>query len=454
MFKSVPVFIGLRYVRAKRRNHFISIISVISIIGITLGVATLIIVLSVMNGFAHEIKDRLLGMESHLTVQTSADWKTVIKDVKGNKSVTGAAPYIQGGGLINYRNVSQGVRVHGVNPDLEPEVSQIQDRMYYGRLADLKKTKFGIILGYEVATKLLGTGRVQQLQFLQYRSAMKHVPGASALELLQVLGLEERITDGEFKTRVTLIIPKVNYSAIGPIIRSKIFELVGIFQIEMQQYDSTMVVLNIDDAAKLYKTKKQVTGIQVKLTDMFKASEIATQLIAQGGKQSRYYQITPWMQRHRNVFAALKTEKRMMFLVLLIIVIVAAINVISTLVMVVTDKQSDIAILRTLGAAPNVIRNIFIVQGLVIGVIGVLTGLALGVLVTVNVESIVSFLETLFGIKFLSGDVFYISKIVGVIHWDEVSIVCSSTLIITLLATLYPAHAAANTQPAEALRYE
>lgn len=423
MLKSVPLFVGLRYVRAKRRNHFISFISLFSIIGIALGVMVLIVVLSVMNGFESEIKKRLLSMESHITLRDfSGDWQQAVKQAKQNPKVIGGAPFIDGFGLINRGYESNGVFIRGINPDRETEVSEIGKHLIYGKLEDLKKTKFGIILGYEIAYNLLGPYELSRVQ--------------------RNLSIPEE--------KVMLVVPQLQIGPTGVLPRYKRFKIVGIFKLNMKDYDSNTVLVHINDAAKLFKKKNQVSAIQLKLTNVFLADQVKAEL----KNRELGWSVSTWYDRHSSLFSAIATEKRVMTLILFILVLVAAINIISTLVMVVTDKEADIAILRTLGASPGAIRNIFMVQGTMIGSIGTLAGVGLGVLIAINVESIISGLEKLIGAQFMSADIYYISRIVGEVHWSEVGIIAISTFLISILATLYPAYKAARTEPAQALRYE
>ncbi len=441
MFKSVPLFVGLRYVRAKRRNHFISFISMISMIGIGLGVLILIVVLSVMNGFQQEIKKRLLGMEAHLTVSAfGGDWRQAIKKLKQIPEVTGAAPVIEGFGLANRGRHSRGVQIRGIDPKQIGQVSGIAEHMICGSLDALDKTRFGVVLGYEVATGLTSNYQRHFIRSIKRRFDHRKKKTGNGRGKVQ--------SCGDFN--VLLIVPEFRTTIAGSLPRYKRFKVVGIFNINMTQYDSNMVLINIKDAAKLYRGKNKLVNVQVRLDDMFKAHALRSRIIRVLNTPHVYN----WERLHQNLFSAMRFEKRMMSFLLSLIIVVAAINIISTLVMVVTDKKTDIAILRTLGAAPATIKNIFIVQGLVVGVIGTLFGLGLGLLIAYNVESIIAWFENLVGAEVLSPDVYYITKIVGVIQWWQVAVISAGAVFISLLATLYPAYSAARTQPAEALRYE
>lgn len=415
MFRPLQAYVGLRYVRAKRRNHFISFISLISMLGIAVGVWALITVLSVMNGFEMELRNRILGMAAHATIQgigqPLTDWREVAATALRNPHVIGAAPYVQGEAMISADGTSQGVLVRGVDPAEEPHVSDVGKKMISGRLTNLHPDGFGIILGSELAATLgVHTG-----------------------------------------DKVTVIIPQATVTPAGILPRFKRFTVVGVFEVGMHEYDSGLVLMDIKDAARLYHMQGSVTGVRLRLDDMFLAPRIGPEITRHlpGG-----YIVRDWTQMHRNLFKAISMEKHVMFIILFLIVAVAAFNIVSTLVMVVTDKQADIAILRTLGATPRTIMGIFVIQGCLIGVIGTLLGVATGVPTAINVETIVSTIEHIFHVQFLSPDVYYISEIVSDMHWSDVGIISGFSLLVTLLATLYPAWRASRTQPAEALRYE
>ncbi|MEN8178370.1 MAG: lipoprotein-releasing ABC transporter permease subunit [Pseudomonadota bacterium] len=415
MFKPLELFIGLRYTRAKRSNHFISFISMISMLGIMLGVVALIVVLSVMNGFHKEVRERILGMASHATISAVQgglnDWQAVQSEAEKHPSVIGHAPYVEGQGmLINGQKVS-GVLLRGILPEEEGKVSDVISAVKIGSVDDLVVGEYNIILGKELAF---------------------------------VLG----VTTGD---RITLVTPQVNVTPAGIMPRLKRFTVSGIFEVGMGDYDRNVALVHLKDAAKLMRLKDSVTGVRLKLTDLYQAPQVSRELaMSMGG----YYRISDWTMQHRNFFAALQTEKRMMSIILSLIVAVAAFNIVSTLVMVVTDKQSDIAILRTLGASPGSIMRIFIVQGATIGFVGNILGMIGGVLLASNVEGIVSWVERQFNIDFLDPSIYYISKLPSDPHLQDILFIGSIAFVITLLATLYPAWRASRTQPAEALRYE
>ena len=383
--------------------------------GIALGVMALITVLSVMNGFEKEVRERILDMVSHLTV-TDFDgrlknWPAVLKTTKMHKNVIAAAPYIEAQGMmINGTNVN-GTLIRGVLPEKEPEVSNVSLKMKSGRFTDLKAGKFGVILGQDLA-RILGV----------------HV--------------------GD---KVTMVTPSANVTPAGVAPRLKRFTVVGVFYLGMYEYDSTMALIHLKDAQRLFRMKGQVTGVRAKLNDLFAAPLTKEEL---QDKELSEYWVRDWSSYHANWFRAVKIEKRMIFLLLLLIVAVAAFNIVSTLVMVVTDKQSDIAILRTLGASPRSIMGIFMVQGAIIGLIGTLVGTVAGVSLALNLDTVVPFLEGIFGIRILDPAVYYISVLPSDLHWDDVWTICSISLVLGLVATLYPAWRASQTQPAEALRYE
>lgn len=415
MFRPLEIFIGLRYTRAKRRNHFISFISLISMLGIALGVAVLITVISVMNGFEKELRERILGVVSHATVQAVGkplrDWSQVADLLRQYDGVIGVAPYIQAEGMLSQGAVVSGTVIRGILPSQEDEVSELSEKMVGGKLVNLQAGEFGIILG-------------------------------------KALALSMRVGMGD---RVTLITPQASVTAVGILPRLKRFTVVGIFEIGMHEYDSALALLHIDDASRLFRLDGGVTGVRMKLDDLDKAPKLTRQLLAE---LPPGYHASDWTRQHANFFRAVQMEKTVMFFILLLVVIVAAINIVSTLMMMVTDKESDIAILRTLGASPITIMGVFIVQGVVIGVIGTLSGIVGGITLALNVETLVPAIEEFFKVQFLAADVYYISDLPSDMRDSDVIIIGIASLVICLLATLYPAWRASRTQPAEALRYE
>lgn len=413
--KPYELFIGLRYTRAKRRNHFISFISLISMLGIALGVAALIVVLSVMNGFQDELRSRILGVAAHIEISgfdnTLADWQQVAAQSRKLKEVQATAPYVVGQGLIAYDQAVQGALVRGILPAEEDSVADIGRKMRAGKLADLRPGEWGIVLGTELARSL---------------------------------GVQ-------MGDKVTVITPQGQVTPAGMVPRLKQFKVVGLFQIGMYEYDSGLALIAMQDAQKLFRTGDRVSGLRLKIDDLYRAPHVSQQLTK---TLSGDYYIRDWTQSHSNFFRAVQMEKRVMFVILLLIVAVAAFNIVSTLVMVVTDKQADIAILRTLGASPLSIMKIFMVQGAVIGVIGTALGLVSGVLLALNIGTVVPFIEHTFGVQFLSADVYQISELPSKLDWHDVTVIGLVSLALSWLATIYPSWRASRTNPAEALRYE
>ena len=409
------LLIGLRYTHAKRRNHFISFISIVSMAGIALGVMALIVVLSVMNGFQEELRARILGVAAHLEISGPADrlsdWRGVLAQARQNKEVMDGAPYVNAQGMLANGDMVRGVIIRGVLPEMESRVADFAQHMKAGKLADLKSGEFGIILGGELAR------------------ALNVYPG----------------------DKVVLLTPQGNITPAGVMPRIKQFTVTGIFEAGMFEYDSGLALIHLQDAQKLLRLGDDVSGVRLKLDELFRAPFVTLEL---SQRLSGNYYITDWTKSHANFFRAVAIEKRMMFLILLLIVAVAAFNIVSTLVMAVTDKQSDIAILRTLGAKPMSIMNIFIVQGAFIGVFGTILGVASGVLLALNLETVVPFIERLAGTDLFPADVYYISELPSKLVWSDVAIIGGVSLLISLVATLYPSWRASRINPAEALRYE
>jgi lipoprotein-releasing system permease protein len=412
------LFVGLRYTRAKKRegrNGFISFISLISMCGIALGVAALIIVLSVMNGFQKEVRDRILGVASHIQIsgpgEELADWRRVAAASVTHPGVLAAAPYVQGQAMLSYDQSVRGVIIRGVLPDDEEKVADFAKHMKLGRLTDLSAGSFGIILGSELAR------------------ALQVIPG----------------------DKVTLIAPQGLVTPAAVLPRLKQFRVVGVFEAGMFEYDSGLALINLQDAQKLYRMDDRVSGVRLKVDDVFAAPRIAAELAPRLGRD---VWVSDWTRSHANLFRAVAIEKKMMFLILLLIVAVAAFNIVSTLVMAVADKQADIAILRTLGSSPRSIMAIFIVQGLVIGVVGLALGVAGGVSLALNIDVVVPAIERLLGMKLFSPEVYYISELPSHLEWPDVFVISGVSFFLTLAATLYPSWRASRTSPAEALRYE
>jgi lipoprotein-releasing system permease protein len=409
------LFVGLRYTRAKRRNHFISFISLTSMLGIALGVAALITVLSVMNGFQNELRTRILGVASHVQISGPGDvlagWQAVAELAASDARVVAAAPYVNVQGMLTFDGAVRGAVIRGILPEREDRVAEIGRHMKSGTLAALKPGEFGIVLGSELARALA-------------------------------------VIAGD---KLTLIAPQGQVTPAGIVPRLKQFRVVGIFEIGMFEYDSGLALIHLEDAQKLYRMEDRVSGVRLKLHDLFESRQVALALMAKLG--SNVY-ISDWTRSHANFFRAVQMEKNVMFIILLLIVAVAAFNIVSTLVMAVTDKQPDIAILRTLGAAPSGIMAIFIVQGALIGVIGTLMGVGGGVLLALNIDVVVPFLEGLFNVHFLAKDVYYISELPSDLQGGDVIAIAAISFVLSLLATLYPSWRASRVNPAEALRYE
>ena len=411
----LELFIGLRYTRAKRRNHFISFISLISMLGIALGVMALIVVLSVMNGFENELRGRILGMVSHVTVSSYdgslQDWPSLNEQIAENTQVIGSAPYIEAEAMLSNRSSVSGTIVRGIDPELEPEVSDIHRNMTFGKFSDLIAGEYGIILG---------TGLANSLDV---------VPG----------------------DRVTMITPQSTASPVGFLPRLRRFKVVGLFEIGVYEYDRSTALIHREDASRLFRLDGGVSGLRLKLRDMDRAPFVRQAL---RDSLSFDYWISDWTLRHANYFKAVQTEKTVMFIILSLIVAVAAFNIVSTLVMVVTDKQSDIAILRTIGASPTSIMWIFMVQGTIIGLIGTLAGLASGVLLASYIDVIIPALEQFFQTQFLPRGVYPITDLPSDLRQSDVIKISVLSFVISILATLYPALRASKTRPAEALSYE
>ena len=413
---SYELFIGLRYTRAKRRNHYISFISLSSLLGITLGMTALITVMSVMNGFQKEIRTRILGVASHIQVsgvnEKLADWQGVASEAIKHPQVEAAAPYVSAQGMVSFNQVVRGVLVRGVLPSTEDKVADFSRMMISGELNNLVPGEFGIVVGAELAQSL----------------------GASKGD------------------KIVLISPQGQITPAGILPRLKQFTITGIFKAGHFEYDSTLVLIHMADAQKLYRMEStQVSGVRLKLQDLFQAQQVVQELVPMISATTF---ISDWTSQHANYFRAIQIEKRMLSLILALLILVAAFNIVSTLVMAVTDKQPDIAILRTLGASPRSIMKIFIIQGTLIGVFGTILGVLGGVLLAFNVDSVIAFIEYLFTVQFLSREVYYISEVPSDPHLVDIVTVAIFSFGLTILATIYPSYRASKVNPAEALRYE
>lgn len=412
MFRPLSLFVGLRYVRAKRRNRFISFISLVSMLGIAVGVTALITVISVMNGFDHELRDRILGMVPEATISglqgSVRDWQHAVRVAEATPHVVAAAPYIEQEGYIQGQR-AQGAVIRGVIPSYDEKVTRIAERMVKGSLDSLTPGSWNIVLG-------------------------------------QQLALDLGVTVGD---HVVVYVPQISVTPIGGIPRLRRFTVSGIFSAGVQQYDA-IAEINLRDAERLYQ-QSGPSSIGVKLDQPFLAYRVG-QALSQ--KLGGFYAVSTWMDSQSNLFKAIAMEKKVMFIILSLIVAVAAFNLVSTLVMLVTDKQADIAILRTLGARPRMVMGVFMVQGMVSGIIGTALGALGGVLLAINLPGIVDWVQRLFHVQFLSPDVYYISNLPSRLEWRDVGWITALALVLSLLATIYPAWRASRTQPAEALRYE
>ncbi len=416
MFQPYQLFVGLRYTRAKRRNHFISFISLISILGIALGVTALITVTSVMNGFEKEMRQRIVGASSHATITAFGgaidNWQELAELVQQHEEVIGAAPYVEGQVMLVFDGRSTGALIRGVLPEAESAVSELAEKLEFTESLDeaLPAGEYGLLLGADLA------------QFLGAR------PG----------------------DKVMVITPEASVSPMGFVPRLKRFTVTGLFRFGMYQFDRNLAVIHAADGAKLLKLGNAYSGLRLKLADTGRAPQVSRELKQVLGFD---HYVSDWTQQNANYFLAVKMEKTMMFIILSMIVGVAAFNIVSTLVMMVQDKQADIAILRTQGASPRSIMSIFLVQGTLIGVLGTLAGLIGGVLLAKNIDVVVPFIEQFTG-PVLNPEVYYIDKMPSDLQWPSVIKVAIMSFSLSVLATLYPAWRAARTDPASALAYE
>jgi lipoprotein-releasing system permease protein len=409
------LFIGLRYTRARQRSRFISFISLVSVIGIALGITVLITVLSVMNGFQREVRTRILSVASHIQItgpnNILTDWHAIADKSAQNDQVVAAAPYVTAQGLLSSGSIVRGVYIRGILPDAEEKVADLAQHMKSGSLTALKPGEFGIVLGIELARALSA-----------------------------VVG-----------DKIVLIAPQGQVTPAGILPRLRQFTVVGIFSVDHYEYDSGLALVDLDDAQKLYRMDGQVSGVRLKLKDLFQADRVSRELSQSLGPDAL---ITDWSRLNANFFRAVDIEKRMMFLIVFLIIAVAAFNIVSSLFMAVKDKQADIAILRTLGASPGSVMKIFLIQGTLIGLMGTLAGVVCGITLAVNVDVVVPFIENVVGFKFLSKDVYQISELPSELRAADVLLTAFFSFVVSLLATIYPSYRAAKINPAEALRYE
>lgn len=419
MMKRMPYewLVGLRYTRASRRssrNSFISMISLISMAGIALGVAALVIVLSVWNGFQTEVRDRMLSVLSHIEVFDArgamVDWEGAAREARQHEQVTGTAPFVLAQGMVTRDSSVRGVAVRGVLPQQESSVSEVTQQMQAGDFASLQSGEYNMVIGRELA----------------------------------------RALDIEVGERIALVTPQEDASPGTAMPQLKQFTVSGIFTAGHHQYDASLAFIHMADAMEVYRLQAP-SGIRLRVTDMRLAPQVAYEL---SRSLSGDLYISDWSRHNRIWFAAVQSQKTMMFLILTLIVAVAAFNLVSSLVMTVTDKQADIAILRTLGATPGAIMKIFVVQGTLVGVTGTLIGIALGLLVALNIDVIIPFIEGMLGANFLPTEVYFISALPSDLRWPDVALVSAVSILLAFLATIYPSWTAARVKPAEALRYE
>ncbi|WP_110972661.1 lipoprotein-releasing ABC transporter permease subunit [Pseudomonas huaxiensis] len=414
MFRPLSIFIGARYTRAKRRNHFISFISMTSMIGLSLGVLAMIVVLSVMNGFQREMSSRILGMVPHATivgVKPLDDWQPVATAALKNPEVIAAVPFTEMEGMLSYKGSMQPIKINGIDPEQEGKVSIVAEHIIQGRLEDLKPGEFGVVIGEITARRF-------------------------------------RLSVGD---KLTLIVPEVSSEAGGITPRMQRLNVVGIFKVGAE-LDGSMGMIHVADAAQMQRWEpNQVQSVRLKLKDLYAAPAVSAAIVAGLGDQ---YRADDWTHTQGSLFSAMKMEKTMIGLLLLMIIAVAAFNIIATLIMVVNDKGADIAILRTIGATPGQIMGAFMVQGSLIGVVGTLIGGVFGVLAALNVSALVGWLERISGQHIFTSDVYFISSLPSELQWGDVALICSAGLVMSFLATIYPAWRASQVEPAMALRYE
>ena len=413
--KFYELWIALRYTQLKNKNHFISFISLTSIIGIALGVMALIVVLSVMNGFQSELKSRILNVASDVEIISPnakiSDWQAIDKKINLIPNVNSAAPFTNHQALVSMGKYNRGVLVRGIDPSIEPKVSNLHSSIVSGSF-NLVPNEYQILIGIDLA---------------RYFSL--------------------KVGD-----KISMISSQANYSPVGMLPRIKQYKISGIFDAGMYEYDAGLVVIHINDAQKFFQTKKHISGVRVKLNDLDFTKQSVSEIYQ--AINSEDYIVLDWTQKHANLFSAIQLEKRVMSIILTLIIAVAAFNIVSTLVMGVTEKKSDIAILRTLGASQKSILIIFMGQGALTGIIGTFFGILFGVLIATNIDIIVPFIENIFGIEFLSKDIYYISEVPSQILLNDIFYIGFMGLLLSFIASIYPSFKASKIEPAVALKYE
>ena len=416
MIASLDWFIGIRYIYARRGNHFSGFISLTAIIATALGVTVLLTILSIMNGFEGELRERILGLAAHLEVDsgTAGDWRVLLKQIGAQPGVVAAAPYVTRDVLVADRGTVRAVEVRGIDAARELGVTQLESHLKAGTLADLDRTPFGVVIGRELA---------------------------------QSLG----VVRGD---RLTLITPQPSVTPAGLVPRLKRFVITGVFEFGLQEYDAGLVLINLADAQRLFRSGDAIDGVRVKLRDAGQASAVKRALAVTLGRAAGGDDIRDWTDTHQNLFRALRIEKTVMFVILALAIGIAAFNVVSILVVAVTDKRADIAMLGSLGLPRRDIMWIFLVQGGVTGAIGVIMGVACGALLAANIAVLVAGVEQLFGFKVLSPEVYYISNIPAELRGSDFVVTTVLAALLSLAAPLYPAWLAATTNLSEGLRHD
>jgi len=412
---NISIWIALRYLRARHRHRFISFISVVSMIGIALGLTAVIVVMSVMNGFHTEIRDRILSMVSHINVTELTarleDWHGLAEQLDGYEEVIASAPFIEAQGMLMYRSRVSGIGLRGILPDREIQASKVGANLTVGEFSQLAAGAWHIVLGEELA---------------------------------QYLGV--RVGDS-----VTLVVPKAASTIAGMIPKTRRFKVSGIFRLDMHRFDRNMALVHLQDAARIMGMETAVTGLKVRTTDLFLAPWLANRMRQDLGNR---FWVRDWSEIHQGFFQAVQMEKTMLFLLLMLIVLVAAFNIVSALLMTVLEKRADIAVLRTLGMTRRGVLRIFVLQGSLIGVLGAVLGILGGIALALNLKAVVGLIETLFEFKVFSPEVYYISEIPSLLLWSDVVLAAVVSLLLAVLAAIYPARKALDVMPAEVLRYE